>query len=168
LNSLVNAVKHAFPKLDQPSQRISIKAAAKIIGITPPIYIRNLITTFDQIPDIKVFDNGYIATGYAVGGSMKVIVHRNGDYSFSGHWHNSSGAIVVGDTYRLGLSVSLNTHFPNFPQSYIFFKGGTTVGDPFNPHRDLIWDISGNDSRIRDNWILVGPIWRNVTLYTLL
>jgi len=148
MSSLITAIKQAFPKLNElPQQTISIKTAAKILGLTPPISIRNIITKIHQIPDTKVFDTGYITTAYAVGGPMKVIVHSNGDYSFSGSWHNSGA-----DNYRLGLSVSLNVPFP---QSYIFFKAGDTYGTFTPGSRDLIWDDTGNDARIRDGWVQV-------------
>jgi hypothetical protein len=59
---------------------------------------------YDTSIQTKVFDAGYIGTGYAVGGPMKVVVNQNGDYSFSGSWHDSGA-----DSYDLDLAMVLVT-----------------------------------------------------------
>ena len=96
------------------------------------------------IEGTKVFDAGFITTGYAFGGPAKVELHRNGDYRFTGHWHNSGA-----DNYKLDLVLAVIT--PD-GKAFTFRHQGKAYGTFTSGSRDTDWDNRGNNPEIANNW----------------
>ncbi|MHC5820575.1 MAG: hypothetical protein ACYT04_33090, partial [Nostoc sp.] len=86
----------------------------------------------------------------ALGGSYTVVVNSQGDWTFSGHMHDSGF-----DGYNYALIAVIAT-----PSGigYTFTHQGYTQGtidNPFGPNRDDNWTNSGNNPSLRDNWAQV-------------
>ncbi|MGE0690631.1 MAG: hypothetical protein AB7O87_08550, partial [Candidatus Nitrosocosmicus sp.] len=94
--------------------------------------------------DSKIFDAGHVTTDYAVGGPMKVVITKNGEYTFSGHWHNSGA-----DNYDLDLGMVIVT-----PSgiAYTFETKGTTKGTFSSGSRDFNWTLTGQNPNLKNNW----------------
>lgn len=90
------------------------------------------------------FDNGI-----ALGGTLKLIVSSNGDYSFQGHMHDSGF-----DGYWYSIGAVLVTRQG---MAYTFERKGSVEGTvnglPFGrPDRDDDWINSGNNQSIKSHW----------------
>lgn len=85
--------------------------------------------------------------GTALGGSISVVMNDRGDWTFTGHLHDSGF-----DSYDYTLAVAIMT-----PSgiAYTLSQQGHTQGtsaNPFGPNRDSDWTTSGNNPSVRDNW----------------
>lgn len=104
------------------------------------------------IPNVQTWNSGSItfSDGTALGGSCQVIANSNGDWTFSGHMHDSGF-----DTYDYGVAAVLFTPSGvGYTLSYQGRAEGTSAGLPFGtPRRDDDWTRSGNNPSLRDNWL---------------
>jgi hypothetical protein len=88
--------------------------------------------------------------GTALGGSITVVANKQGDWTFSGHMHDSGF-----DSYDFTIAVAIMT-----PSgiAYTLSQNGHTQGTSanlFGPNRDCDWTNSGNNPSIRDDWAQV-------------
>jgi hypothetical protein len=105
------------------------------------------------LPDLKTWGPASItfADGTALGGHCTVVVNNRGNWTFSGHMHDSGF-----DSYDYSLGVVIMT-----PSGigYTLRHGGHTQGTSANPlgspNRNDDWTDSGNNPSIRDNWAQV-------------
>lgn len=106
------------------------------------------------IPVVQTWDSGYIAfsDSTALGGTCQIVANNNGDWTFSGHMHDSGF-----DTYDYGVAAVLVTPSGiGYTLSYQGRAEGTSAGLPFGtPRRDDNWTRSGNNPSLRDNWLQV-------------
>lgn len=88
--------------------------------------------------------------GTALGGNCTLVMNRNGDWTFSGHMHDSGF-----DTYEFGVAaVALTPSGVGYTLTYSGRAEGTSAGLPFGtPNRDNDWNTSGNNPSVRDNWL---------------
>ncbi|MGW4249079.1 hypothetical protein [Nocardia sp. NPDC004722] len=96
----------------------------------------------------------------ALGGTISVVMNDNGDWTFTGHLHDSGF-----DSYDFTLAVVIMT--PSGIAYALSHQGHTegTSANPFGPNRDCDWTTSGNNPSIRDNWsqVIQGRLqWRIV------
>src|SRR5258708_1205783 len=85
--SLRDAVKKAGVR--GPS--ISTEGLAQRFGMPPPISLGTLIRDLENLPSQLDFDIPSIVfdSGVPVGGFAHLTLHQDGNYSFSGHFHDS-------------------------------------------------------------------------------
>jgi hypothetical protein len=102
------------------------------------------------VPSERTWESGPIgfSDGTALGGYCRFYANSNGDFTFSGHMHDSGF-----DTYDYGVAAVLLT-----PSGicYTFPYQGRSEGTSANllgkPRRDDDWARSGNNPSLRDNW----------------
>ena len=105
-----------------------------------------------DIPNVRTWDVGNIvfSDGTALGGNCRLVMNSNGDWTFSGHMHDSGF-----DTYQFGVvAVALTPSGIGYTLEYKGRAEGTSAGLPFGtPNRDNNWNIPGNNPSVRDNWM---------------
>lgn len=105
-----------------------------------------------ELQNTRSWDSGPITfkDGTALGGYCRLVMNRNGDWTFSGHMHDSGF-----DTYAFGIAAAALT--PSGIGYTLQIAGraeGTSAGLPFGtPNRNFDWTTSGNNPSIRDNWM---------------
>ncbi len=97
-------------------------------------------------PDLAVFDSGSITSNLPLGGSVHLIMRRNGDFTFSTHAHDSGF-----DNIDYGISAILMTAdgVAAFTFEHSGHCEGTVAGLPFGtPRRDDDFLTSGNNPMV--------------------
>jgi hypothetical protein len=89
-------------------------------------------------------NSGAITTGLSIGGFASLTMHRNGDFTFSGHMHNS-GALGIDFLITV---VAMTPSGIAITARYSDHSAGTFTSES----RDADWAILDNNSQIRDNW----------------
>lgn len=96
------------------------------------------------------------ADGTALGGTCTIAMNNNGDWTFSGHLHDSGF-----DSYDFSVVAVVLT--PSGIAYTMQHQGHTqgTSANPFGPNRDDNWTNSDNNPSIRNNWAQVVPaVWQ--------
>ncbi len=105
-----------------------------------------------DIPNTRTWDVGNIvfSDGTALGGNCSLVMNRNGDWTFSGHMHDSGF-----DTYQFGVvAVALTPSGVGYTFEHKGRTEGTSAGLPFGkPNRNNDWNTPGNSPSVRDNWM---------------
>ncbi len=105
-----------------------------------------------DLQNTRTWDSGPIAfsDGTALGGNCRLVMNNNGDWTFSGHMHDSGF-----DTYSFGVAaVALTPSGVGYTLSVEGRAEGTSAGLPFGtPNREYDWTTSGNNPSVRDNWM---------------
>jgi hypothetical protein len=101
-----------------------------------------------QAPNIN-FDNGV-----PVGGNMSLAIFQNGDYSFSGHFHDSGFPSYDVDAVWVVVS--------NSGKAFTFEVKGNMYGTLQSGSRNYDFAQNGNNTQIRDAWpdLCDGYHWR--------
>jgi VCBS repeat protein len=97
-----------------------------------------------DLPETVTLDSGSITSGLPIGGSAKLVMSRSGQFTFSGHMHNS-GALGI------DFLVTFVVMTPSGIAYTVQYKGDT--GGTFTSgSRNDDWTISGFNEGIRDKW----------------
>jgi hypothetical protein len=97
--------------------------------------------------DTIAFESGPVTSDLPLGGSIHLVVRRNGDYAFSGHAHDS-GFSNVDYAFSVVLATAAGT-------AYTFARRGHvegTSGNPFGPDRNSDFTVTGNVPAIASDW----------------
>jgi hypothetical protein len=104
------------------------------------------------VPTVRTWgpESVTFSDGTALGGPITVVMNNKGDWTFSGHMHDSGF-----DSYDFTIAVAVMT--PSGIAYTLSHTGHTqgTSANPFGPNRDNDWTSSGNNASIRDNWLEV-------------
>lgn len=106
-------------------------------------------STVEGSKRILIFDSGFVTTPIHLGGSYKLILNDAGEYTFSGHFHNSG---ITNIDYVLAVVVMAPSGSPN-ATGFTFGHSGHTDGD-------LGIDVNNNDDfvqtgfrqEVKDRW----------------
>jgi hypothetical protein len=105
-----------------------------------------------EIPVVQTWDVGSItfSDSTALGGNCRLVMNNSGEWTFSGHMHDSGF-----DTYEFGVTaVALTPSGIAYTLEHTGRTEGTSAGLPFGtPNRDHDWTITGMNSLVRDNWM---------------
>jgi hypothetical protein len=97
-----------------------------------------------DLPESVILHSGSITSGLSIGGFANLFMGRGGDFTFSGHMHDSG---ALGIDFLLTL-VALTPSGIAFTTQHSGHTAGT-----FTPgSRDDDWTVPGFNERIRDNW----------------
>jgi len=113
-------------------------------------------------PDLAVFDSGPVTSDLPLGGSVHLVMRRNGDFTFSSHAHDSGF-----DNIDYGIAVALMTSdgIAAFTFAHSGSCEGTAAGLPFGtPRRDDDFTASGNNPMIVSEFDHLGGAVLNVNL----
>jgi len=99
-------------------------------------------TQFDYDTGIITFGGGVAAQG-----SAHLTIHQDGSYQFTGQFHDS-GAISYNDVIALAF-VDSNKNV------YTFARQGSIAGTFEAGSRDDLWDITGQNDTIANNWTAI-------------
>ena len=88
--------------------------------------------------------SGSITSGLSIGGSAQLFMNHNGDFTFTGHLHDSG---ALGIDFLLTL-VALTPSGIAFTAQH----SGHTAGTFTSGSRNEDWTSPGFNERIRDNW----------------
>ncbi len=94
--------------------------------------------------DFTTFDTGYVPSSLAMGGYMKLTVHRNGDYQLTVHTHDS-GASNIGYGFT---AVLVGADGQPFTFTHAGHLQGTTGALLGHPKRNDDFTVSGHDARL--------------------
>ena len=133
--------------LDENGQAIFIGPPFSIAGVGEfnPFIKPDLPGTQPGLPETVTLDSGPITSGLSIGGFARLVMSRSGEFTFSGHMHNSGA---------LGIDFLL-TFVAMTPSgiAYTVQHSGHTAGTLTSGSRDHDWTISDFNERIRDNWV---------------
>ena len=100
-------------------------------------------------PSVISLDSGPVVTDEPLGGWVKVVMNNKGDFTFTGHMHNSGATIIE---YVANVVVITPSGIA-YTLQHSGRTEGTVAGLPFGtPDRDDDWATPGNNPHIRDNW----------------
>lgn len=105
-----------------------------------------IFDTPDGIPDLPetvTLDSGSITSDLSIGGFAKLVITRGGQFTFSGHMHDSG---ALGIDFLLTLVAMTPSGI-----AYTVQHTGHTAGT-FTSGSSDDWTISGFNEGIRDNW----------------
>ena len=116
----------------------------------------------DRLLNVEI---GCSISYHAIGGSVKLVITQQGDFTFSGHMHDSGfdnisfGVALVGATPS-GLAFTVQQGGS---------AEGTVAGLPFGtPNRDSDWITSGNNPIITNHSLIRRvPRWETSRTYSL-
>lgn len=96
--------------------------------------------------DTITYDTGYITfdNGVPVGGYARIILRRDGSYTFGGHFHNS-GLICFSES----LAILIKT---NSGEAFSFARAGSMGGTLCSGQENDDWITEGKDPRIAQHW----------------
>jgi len=97
-----------------------------------------------DLPETVTLDSGSITSDLSIGGFAKLVMTRGGQFTFSGHMHNSG---ALGIDFLLTLVAMTPSGI-----AYTVQHPGHTAGSLTSGSRDDDWTISGFNEGIRDNW----------------
>ncbi len=97
-----------------------------------------------DLPETVTLDSGSITSGLSIGGSAKLVMARSGNFTFSGHMHDSG---ALGIDYLLTVVAMTPSGL-----AYTVQHSGHTAGTftPGSSNDD--WTRPGFKEEIRDNW----------------
>ena len=94
--------------------------------------------------DSTRFDTGYVPSSLAMGGSMQLVVHRNGDYQLTVHAHDS-GATNIQYGFTAVLVGQDGQPFTFEHAGHLEGTSGAVFG---HPHRNSDFTTAGHDPRL--------------------
>ncbi len=97
-----------------------------------------------HLPETVTLDSGSITSGLSIGGSAKLVMSRGGQFTFSGHLHDSG---ALGIDFLLTLVAMTPSGI-----AYTVQRQGHTAGTFTPGSRDDDWTIPGFNEGIRSNW----------------
>lgn len=102
--------------------------------------------------DTATFDTGYLVSNLPLGGSAHLVVHSNGNFTFSCHAHDSGFSNI-----SYGLSAVLVTATgAAFSFSHLGHVEGTSAGLPFgSPNRNDDFRQDGHSDALAQNWTAI-------------
>jgi hypothetical protein len=105
-------------------------------------------THWDVLPDTVTLDSGSITSDLTIGGFARLVMSRRGDFTFSGHMHNSG---ALGIDYLLTMVALTPSGI-----AYTVQHKGHTAGTFTTGSRDDDWTLPnpgpGFNQRIHDEW----------------
>lgn len=97
-----------------------------------------------DLPESVTLNSGSITSGLSIGGFASLFMGRGGDFTFSGHMHNS-GALGIDSLLTLVALTPTGI-------AYTAQHSDHTAGTFTSGSRDGDWTVPGFNDRIRDNW----------------
>jgi len=140
--------RDAFTKAGINDPPLSGRRLAGRYGVHPPISLNGLAELANI--ESKSWDSGPItfSDGTALGGNCNVVMNSKGDWTFSGHMHDSGF-----DSYDYTLAIVMMTPSGiGYTVTHSGHTEGTSASILGSPKRDDNWTTSGNNPSIRDNW----------------
>jgi hypothetical protein len=104
----------------------------------------NFPTSEPGMPDAITLNSGSITSGLSIGGFATLIMTRGGQFTFTGHMHDSG---ALGIDFLLTLIAMTPSGI-----AYSVQRSGHTAGTLTPGSRDDDWTIPGFNELIRDNW----------------
>jgi len=100
-------------------------------------------------PDTAVFDSGPVTSGLPLGGSVHLVMRKNGDFSLDFHAHDSGFDNI---DYAISAVLVTATGFA-FTFQHAGHVEGTVAGLPLGtPNRDDGFTTNGNDPTVTREW----------------
>jgi hypothetical protein len=109
------------------------------------------------LPASVTLDSGSITSGLSIGGFARLAMTSGGDFTFSGHMHDSG---ALGINFDLGVVAMTPSGI-----AYTMKRDGHTAGTFTSGSRDDDWTTQGFDERIRDNWAEASQATLSCRLY---
>lgn len=145
----------ATRRLGEPGGSLSTRAAE--LGLTPPYTLRQILDAFDA--DI-IFEQ-QLDTASTLSGSFRLVLHRDGGWEFTGHFHASSvPSFTASLLVTVGFELRLPPGRPGRLLQVALAARGTAHGTLEDGDRNYIWNQLGENQLFKANWGRV----RNATL----
>jgi hypothetical protein len=97
--------------------------------------------------DVATFDSGPLTTGLPLGGSVRVVLRSNGDFTFSSHAHDSG---LDNIDYVVSVAIVTSDGINAYEIQHSGSIQGTVGGIP--PHRNDDFTQGGNNQQIAREW----------------
>jgi hypothetical protein len=132
----------------------SLRARASSVGVTPRCTVREIVDAFNS--DIVFGQRLVTADGVPFGGEFKLVLHRDGQWDFTGYFHATGFP-----SYRASLMVTVGfaTALPSSATAgafqAVFGARGLVHGSNEAGNERYTWSQQGSNSLIKANWTRV-------------
>jgi hypothetical protein len=102
-----------------------------------------------RTPDAVTLDSGWLTTDEPLGGWVKLVMNSKGEFTFSGHMHDSG----FDNIEYVATAAAVTPSGIAYVMQHSGHTEGTSAGLPFGrPNRDDDWIESRFNEQIRNNW----------------